>query len=188
MGLAGYKRHPEHKKLSLTKSGMRQAENEKNGLVENWEPWCDRVVQTLEAGAALTKRASFMSITNYKVKESLTIRTPLQSNDYTQEQLRYDWVGIASRSTGGGHLIRSKLVQRNKKYGFVINIEVVDGFESFMTKKSKKIGQTVRIKRNETSQMRSERKSIAAQLWPFWDLTRSVFLLRVGMQRQKIAK
>lgn len=89
MGLAGYKRHPEHKKLSLTKSGMRQAENEKNGLVENWEPWCDRVVQTLEAGAALTKRASFMSITNYKVKESLTIRTPLQSNDYTQEQLRY---------------------------------------------------------------------------------------------------
>ena len=80
-----------------------------------------------------------MSITNYKVKESLTIRTPLQSNDYTQEQLRYDWVGIASRRTGGGHLIRSKLVQRNKKYGFVINFEVVDGFESFMTKKSKKL-------------------------------------------------
>ena len=164
MGLAGYKRHPEHKKLSLTKSGMRQAENEKNGLVENWEPWCDRVVQTLEAGAALTKRASFMSITNYKVKESLTIRTPLQSNDYTQEQLRYDWVGIASRSTGGGHLIRSKLVQRNKKYGFVINIEVVDGFESFMTKKSKKLdrpsGSSVtKLLKREVSESQSQLSS-----------------------------
>ena len=115
MGLAGYKRHPEHKKLSLTKSGMRQAENDKNGLVENWEPWCDRVVQTLEAGAALTKRASFMSKTNYKVKESLTIRTPLQSNDYTQEQLRYDWVGIASRSTGGGRRTSHKIKVGTKK-------------------------------------------------------------------------
>ena len=90
---------------------MIQAKNEKNGLVENWDPWRNRVVQTLEAGAALTKRASFMSITNYKVKESLTIRTPLQSNDYKQkEQLRHHLVGIASRGTGGGHLIRSKLV------------------------------------------------------------------------------
>ena len=144
---------------------MIQAKNEKNGLVENWDPWRNRVVQTLEAGAALTKRASFMSITNYKVKEFLTIRTPLQSNDYTQkEQLRYDWVAIANRGTGGGHLIRSKLVQSNKKYGFVINIEVVDGFESFITKKSKKLdrpsGSSVtKLLKREVSESQSQLSS-----------------------------